>query len=300
MRASDCGSKDVVVGLICLAMIVMTVGAVGQSAREIEFRLECQNNLRTLGKAMALYANDYQDELAKAGGKENEWVPTLPNWLAQSRQKAYDMTSGGVGKVTVTSSLYLLIKYAEVKPRYFVCPSEPETHVFTLEGIPEKLPDGFPLVEAWDFGGRYNTRNNPTSHCSYSYHAPFGGYVLTTASEPGMAVLTDRNPWMDPNRVKDPNVGWARFEPGTSEMKACIGNSDTHQRDGQNVLFLDTHVKFETRATCGVDQDNIYTLASDTTGSEKAKGLAPKVYDRIRPAEKRDSVLVQELGFDLR
>jgi prepilin-type processing-associated H-X9-DG protein len=160
--------------------------------------------------------------------------------------------------------------------------------------VVEKLPEGLDLRKAWDFGGRYDSRNNPARHCSYSYHAPFGQFALATTSE-NMAVLADRNPWMDPNRIKDPNTGWACFEREAPGMLAFIGNSDTHQREGQNVLFVDAHVEFEKHAACGADGDNIYTIAS----AERAKGLAPRVYEPVHPADKRDSVLVQEVGFDV-
>jgi prepilin-type processing-associated H-X9-DG protein len=117
-----------------------------------------------------------------------------------------------------------------------------------------------------------------------------------------MAVVADRNPWIDPNRVNDPGLGWARYvgarESGDS-AQIRIGNSDTHQRDGQNVLFLDSHVAFHTSPTCGVDGDNIYTLASRESGSEKPKETVPKVYEVPHPTERRDSVLVQELPFSL-
>jgi hypothetical protein len=177
-----------------------------------------------------------------------------------------------------------------------VCPSESLTRAFTLKDVPEKLPEGFTLLKAWDFGGRYDVRNNPAIHCSYSYHAPFGQFAPTTTGEAGTAILADRNPWMDPNRVNDPNTGWLRFDPKGPGPAACFGNSDTHQLDGQNVLFVDSHVKFERSAACGVDGDNIYTIGL----ADQGKGQAPRVYMPVSPANKMwDSVLVQDVAFDV-
>jgi hypothetical protein len=289
----------------------MAAGAVDEMGTEEAFRRSCARNLSELGRAMLIYSNDYEDELARAGGLNNEWVPRIPNWMARSRQDAFAMsidrtgrTRFPAGKITTTSSLYLLVKYAEVAPGKFVCPSEPNTRVFSLSDAKETLPRGFEFIDAWDFGGRYDDCNNPSRRCSYSYHMPFDRqHALTLAHDPGMAVLADRNPWIDPNRVNDTNLGWARFteaSAGADPNRVRIGNSDTHQRDGQNVLFLDTHVAFQTRAACGVNADNIYTIDASQSEPGKPRQVAPPVYGSLRPAHKHDSVLVQELPYVLR
>jgi hypothetical protein len=288
-------------------LIVMTAGAVKEMGTEGAFRQTCATNLSGLGKAMLLYSNDYEDELPIAGGKVNEWVPTIPNWLGRVRTQAFGMNTrdGSGGKTTTTSSLYLLVKYAEVAPGKFVCPSEPKTRAFSLSDAKETLPVGLELFDAWDFGGRYDDCNNPSRHCSYSYHASFDHkYSLTLAYDAGMAILADRNPWIDPNRVNDAKLGWARFleaSEGADPNLIRLGNSDAHQREGQNVLFLDTHVAFQARPACGVGADNIYTIDAGQSESGKTKQIAPRLYDSsLRPAHKRDSVLVQELPYTLR
>jgi len=303
--------SDVVTVVLCAVVAVMTAGAVSEMGTEEAFRRSCAKNLADLGRTMLIYANDYEDELPKAGGLANEWVPTIPNWMSPTRQKAFDMSidrTGGstvspTGKTTITSSLYLLVKYVEVAPGKFVCSSEPKTRAFSLSEVKETLPGGFELIDAWDFGGRYDDCNNPSGHCSYSYHMPFDQHVLTIMHAPGVPVLADRNPWIDPNRVNDASLGWAQFvgmPEGGDPDRVRIGNSDTHQRDGQNVLFLDTHVAFQTRAACGVNRDNIYTIDAGQSGADKPRQVAPQVYGSLRPAHKRDSVLVQELPYVLR
>jgi hypothetical protein len=295
--------RDIIVAVLSVVMIVLTAGAVSESNRDAMFRQRCASNLSSLGKAVQVYANDYLDEFPKAGFRRNEWAPTLPNWAGRHRQEAYGMTrdrSDYVGKVTATSSLYLLVKYEEAKMDWFVCPGEPDTTPFDLRRVPEELPGGFEFIDAWDFGGRYNARDNPSTHCSYAYHIPFGRYALIPANDLRMAVMADRNPWMDPNRVADPNAGWARFDPSAPDSdETRIGNSDAHERAGQNVLFADSHVRFQKRPTCGIDNDNIYTLASDTTEAGRAKGRRPQVYDPTQPLNHRDSMLVQEVAYDI-
>lgn len=297
--------RDVVTACLCGFVLLVCAGAVGQHSREQMFRALCMQNLRGLGQAMLLYANDYQNELPKAGARENDWVHAIPDWRAATREKAFDIDMQKrekIGKTTVTSSLYLLVKYSEVDPRTFVCKSDKNVRAFKPSEVPETLTPGWDYRAGWDFGGWYDPNNNPSRHCSYAYHIPFGSHVLRTSSDPNMAVLADRNPWMNPDRVSDPCTGWSLFRPDATDSndpKALLGNSDTHQRDGQTVLYLDSHAKFETRAACGVEQDNIYTLQSDSSLPGRNRGTLPTIYqyrdNQIRST--RDSVLVQEYGL---
>jgi len=119
----------------------------------------------------------------------------------------------------------------------------------------------------------------------------YSPYKLTVSSEAGFAVAADRNPWMDEQTVKD----FSRFEPdfpasfkGTAEQ-ARFGNAVAHDRDGQNVLFLDTHVTYEKRPFCGVGDDNIYTLWD---GKDRVRGQPPKLGSQ--PAGAKDSLLVND------
>ena len=293
MRVMQITKVDVAVTTCCWVVLLMLLGAVGQAGSEQVRQQMCKKNLSRLGKVMAIYANDYEDEYPKAGGRTNEWVSEIANWKAQSRRDAYSIERTQ-GKVTITSSLYLLIKYAEMTPKDFVCPGEAESCEFDLAKVPEDLPDNYQLIDAWDFGGWYDEPNNPSRHCSYAYHMPFDHFALTLAADAEMAIIADRNPWMDPKLVSDPNWGWKSFQSGNTET-LTHGNSDAHDRRGQNILFGDLGVRFEETPICGVDQDNIYTLASDADDNAPR----PKVYDTIRPTNRRDSVLVQDIGYKL-
>jgi hypothetical protein len=302
-----CTRWDIVVIILCAILVVVTGGAVGRLGTEEAWRASCARNLARLGKTMEVYSKDYQDEFPKAGGWSNEWVPTIPNWRAANRVKAFGMGRDArrfpTGKTTSTSSLYLLVKYSEAYVPEFVCPSEPATREFRLGDAPEELPRAFELIDAWDFGGRYDDCNNPSRHCSYAYQMSFDKPALTMAHPAEMGVAADRNPWMDPNRVQDATLGWARFTAasgGSDADRLRLGNSDAHQRDGQNVLSVDGHVKFQTRPTCGVKGDNIYTIAASPSEPAKSREMVPPVYGSARPTSRTDSVLVQELPFPLR
>jgi prepilin-type N-terminal cleavage/methylation domain-containing protein len=305
--------------LVVIAIIALLMGILMPAlsrVRQLAFRLTCGTNLSGLGKAMMLYANDYQDELPKAGGRQNTWVAGLPDWtggasaqfIGGKRDLAYGLTTAGgssTGKVTVSSSLYLLIKYAECTPKMFLCKGESDTKEFMLRLYPANpaMPD---LQSAWDFGpgetARVSSGEGTYRYCSYAYHVPFGAYALTTSAESGMAVAADRNPWFPTSGT--PTVTFDKFipdMPGTANTwkgtadQAKNGNSDAHQKEGQNVLYIDSHVDFEKRSYVGIDNDNIYTqYNTSSTQDQTMVGVAPSSRVGVDPGNKRDAYLVND------
>jgi prepilin-type N-terminal cleavage/methylation domain-containing protein len=256
--------------LVVIAIIALLMGILMPAlarVRQLAFRMTCGTNLSGIGKAMLIYSNDYEDELPKAGGRSNTWVSSLPGgWNAVMRDLAFDISSNQ-GKVTITSNFYLLVKYAEVTPKQFVCKGETDAREFKLSEVDQaQLEPGYQLIDAWDFGPTIGTTTSPDQYCSYSYHWPFDAYALTIGSDPSMAIAADRNPWLTQERQDNADLAFDMFFPdddqwdGESEQ-AKIGNFDAHQLDGQNVLFVDSHVQFEKRAFCVLEDDNIYTIA---------------------------------------
>jgi len=247
--------------------------------RSTAFRMVCGTNLSGIGKAMLIYANDYEDELPKAGGKNSVWAAKIPDWEAKNRFAAYRIRpDGSEGQGSISSSLYLLVKYAEVQPKSFICTGD--------VGIKEFKPGMFrardrDLIDLWDFGPE------PQKHCSYSYHVPYGGYPLTTSCDPNLAVAADRNPWIDSpfKKARD----FQAFDPDGSKEAIKAGNSITHKADAQNVLLLDCHVGQENRSFCGINDDNIYTYWN---GDDIRRGTHPKLGSK--PADRADSLLVND------
>ncbi len=282
--------------LVVIAIIALLMGILMPAlarVRQLAFRLTCGTNLAGIGKAMLIYANDYEDELPRAGGKEAEWGSVT--WNALDRAGAYGVSSGdrGGARGSITSCFYLLVKYAEVTPKSFLCKGDTGTSEFSLSDE-QNAPPNFELIDAWDFG------ELPWDNCSYSYHIPFGKYALTTSSEPGLAVAADRNPWQASPAGEPVDQSWTDFRPdvapynGTTES-ALFGNAIAHQGDGQNVLFLDSHVSFEKRAFCSLEDDNIYTISDSTAGTGSSFGVRPIIgRSAVVPKNRKDSVLVHE------
>jgi hypothetical protein len=273
----------VVVVILTAILLLWPRGGPPQSSR-----VRCMSNLHGIGKAMAVYANDYGDRLPRAGGPDSAWGPHLLAWRSSDRSKAFGLSraDGSGGQATISASLYLLVKYEEVVPELFVCPYEKSAEKFTFQryGIRDRK-----LTDVWDFGP------NPPDHCSYAYQMVYGSNEseLTTSGDPRLALAADRAPWIDSP------FGGARsfvdFQPdlppynGTKDG-ALAGNSLAHNGDGQVVLFLDFHVEFAKRAYCGLDDDNIYT---SWDGDDKVRG-APPVPCESQPASAADSLLVND------
>jgi prepilin-type N-terminal cleavage/methylation domain-containing protein len=270
--------------LVVIAIIALLMGILMPAlarVRQIAFRMVCGTNLSGIGKAMLIYSNDYDDELPRAGGRNSTWSGTVTDWLALNRFNAYGLSADGSGgTASISSCFYLLVKYAEVTPKSFLCKGDSGTTEFKPadQGAGDRE-----LIDLWDFG------TDPREHCSYSYHMPFGLYALTTASEPGLAVAGDRNPYIaSPSAEAKEFPGLFNPDGGTEAIKA--GNATQHQEDGQNVLFLDNHVGFEKRPFCGVNDDNIWTYWD---GGDVRIGAMPVVFSS-EPQDRTDSLLVND------
>ena len=247
--------------------------------RRPSYLMVCGTNLSGIGKAMLIYANDYDNALPRAGGENSIWANKIPDWKAIDRDKAFGLDSEGTeGTASISSSLYLLVKYAEVSPEYFICKGDYKTSKFIPEkyGVSDK-----DLIDLWDFGPE------PWKHCSYSYHIPYSKYALTVSNDPGMAVMADRNPWI-------PSLGWkvkdiSKFNPDGDRNAIKAGNTYPHRNEAQNVLLVDGHADFQPTSFCGVDEDNIYTYQD---GGDIRRGSPPQIGSQ--PANRADSVLVND------
>ena len=116
---------------------------------------------------------------------------------------------------------------------------------------------------------------------------------MTLASDPRLAVAADRNPWINGPRQKA--ADFSLFKPdarpfnGTTE-EVRRGNVRAHKYDGQNIMFLDSHVEFAERPYRAFRNDNVYT---SWEGDDRARGIAPKPY-QSQPAGELDSLLVND------
>jgi type II secretory pathway pseudopilin PulG len=275
---------DVLVALVILAGMGSILLPAFSNVRMKDARAACNRNLASIGKSMLTYTNDYAGMFPLAGGTGTRWAQRLPSWSAASRSDAFSLGPNGAGgEATISSSLYLLIRHTGAAPKSFLCKRDRGVREFQLAeyGIRDRR-----LAELWDFG------TNPARHCSYAYQMVYSPYKMTTSGESGFAIAADRNPWIGSpsSKVTD----FTKFIPDMRPFngaweQAEQGNALAHERAGQNVMFLDTHVSFEKRPYCSLEDDNIYTLWD---GKDKARGRPPKLGSRA--AGEKDSLLVND------
>lgn len=277
--------------LVVIAIIALLMGILMPAlarVRQIAYRLHCGTNLSGIGKAMLIYSSDFDDELPRAGFKESIWSATIPNWRNVSRTAAFNSSRGSAA--SITSNFFLLIKYAEVTPELFLCKGDSKIKEFKVSET-DLVNTGAELIDCWDFGP------TPQAHCSYSYHSPFGSFGLTSSSDPGMAMAGDPNPWLNSPAfdARPAAPDWGEFDPRGDKAKIRLGNAQTHQEDGQNVVYVDGHVEFEKSSACGVDGDNVFTKHGSTP-DDRQKGVRPNPGDM--PADRADSLLLTDSSSD--
>jgi len=265
MRRKGFTLIELLVVIAIIAMLMSILMPALARVREMAQRVVCGTNQSGLGKAMAVYAgNDDSGRFPCAGGRSSVWGPVAA-WDDPDKIAAFDLDPGP-GAASISSSLYLLVKGDYTTAKQFVCKSDPDTDGAFGYGDPYAV---------WDFGA------GPSPFCSYAYHMTYDDgtgfrFRLSAASNPGLAVTADRNPYL----------------LGTVLTADPEQNSFAHQEDGQNVLYVDGHVSWEKRADCGLNEDNIYTWADNEDTPQIG---TPPVLHSSAPYNKRDdSLLVNE------
>jgi len=256
--------------LVVIAIIALLMGILMPAlarVRQIANRMVCGSNLSGIGKAILIYANDYEDEFPNAAR-----APRV-KWATNGRSVDYDaverIAAYSPNFSTITASLFLLVKYADVTCKQFICKGDIGVEEFKLDQDP--LCEADEITQCWDFG------LNPGQHESYSYHTPYkqsgeadAAFPLNTQSSPSSPLCADRNPFLTvslqtSNEVEPPE--WTTDGGGEYYDPDNLANSGSHQRDGQNVLYVDMHVKFEKKTNVGIENDNIWGWWSDGTTS---------------------------------
>jgi len=285
--------------LVVIAIIALLMGILMPAlakVRHIAYRMVCGNNLGGIGKSMMVYANDNHEAYPVAGGPGAIWIASnaqdpkmINDWTAPTEAGAFGMSSGTGGQATITSCFYLLVRFTELPTKQFVCKGdfgslEMKMNLFDLGTTPEG--DRYDFPDVWDFAGQTGNSQNyrPGDFCSYSYQDPYPAkagdktYPATATSRPDIPVCADRNPMFDKNadeyfaglkgNYRRPAMDSQVTPPVPYDADKTL-NSAAHQRDGQNVLFNDSHVEFAVNPWVGIERDNIYypmeagTLCSD-------------------------------------
>jgi len=155
----------------------------------------------------------------------------------------------------VTAALFLLLRTQDITSEVFTCPSSNAEK--DLYGGGTNAP-----INRTNFSGSKNL--------SYSYQNPYpgttaigAGFKLNNSIGAEFAVAADMNPGAAP--TGSDNVLGPTNTSSAKDMR--LSNSNNHDKDGQNILYGDGHVAWESNPFVGTNRDNIFSYQ---TGSQPA------------------------------
>lgn len=224
----------VVVAIIALLLSIL-LPALGR-AREIANRTVSATNLSGIYKAMYTYSTGYDGAYPRYAASTNG----TPDGFREGGRTATTWTSGTDNP---TAALWLLVRDGSVGPKSYVNPSTDDSaDPQTTNGLPSGTSAA--LDKTFDFFSH--------EHLSYSmisqYHTQLKNQ-WTADGAPEWGLMGDRN--------DSTNSG---------------ENSQSHGGDGQNILFNDQHVGWETKPTAGPANDNVYTYDTSANGTADDSG----------------------------
>jgi prepilin-type processing-associated H-X9-DG protein len=261
-------------------------------ARQQAQQIKCAANLKNIGLAMQIYSNNEKNngfprtyfavtqstgvptpqtiDCTTSGGPATGLLKqasdaNVPTSSIPPNSSASFQSPTTVPYNCVTASIFLLMKSTDLTPDIFVCPSSNANRGFTLNS-----PKDWSNFEDSPMWGQ---------HMTYSFSCPFPGstavqngfrWSSTVANPSDFALAADMNPG-DQGGINPPNqVTVPTHTSGSKDIARA--NSNNHKNQGQNVLYADGHVQWQTSSFCGVAcvtstgagyQDNIYTARTD-------------------------------------
>jgi prepilin-type processing-associated H-X9-DG protein len=237
--------------------------------------VKCASNLRQIGQAILLYANENKGAYPRTIATTAPVV--TPTW-GTGAAATQPFAEGGPAPNDVTAGFFLLLRTQDITPEVFVCPES--------------------NAERWDFGGGSNTAMNWSNwqgkdairkYLSYSYQNAYPdddalkrGFVWNSSVSAEFAIASDLNPGTSGGEI---NVLTVTTTSNARDMKHA--NSRNHDGDGQNVLYADGHVEFQQNPFVGVNRDNIFTRRAGSSGFASAPGHIGR-----SPFDANDSVLL--------
>jgi prepilin-type N-terminal cleavage/methylation domain-containing protein/prepilin-type processing-associated H-X9-DG protein len=290
----------VVIGIIALLISILLPSL--NRAREAANRIKCGSNIRQIGQAMRAYAIDdvrsgaFPRTYYQMGPLNGVASPTNYPGARVARQVATGTTmlagvSAGAAAANlgdpladpfrapppaanpdmrplhnnVTASFYHLMRQSDLVAEVFICPSS--------NAEPVQFAGGRGKSAFIDWA-------NPVLNNSYSFFQmypdveSFGrGFKWTDSLSSTFAVAADINPGRSVNVASGTTTdAVTAVSTNSSNKEMRLGNSNNHNKEGQNVLFADGSVRFVTSPFEGPSRDNIYT-AQDRTILNLAGGV---------------------------
>jgi prepilin-type processing-associated H-X9-DG protein len=244
---------DLLILLILLAMVAPAITVSIHHTREMAYRVKCASNLKWIGTAIEQYGKSnrgkYPRTLYAPGSPLVSGTGVIASnpFTDPKRPKDNDLTS----------PWFLLLRIQNLKSELFICPVQnPSIDPIADEFAGAPSPDGRSNFTDWRKNLSYSFANLYPDQA-----VALAGYHLDMTTGAEFAIAADLNPGT--------RLGYDVTFPTEKSPRRDMqrANSQNHSWQGQNVLYGDGHVDFQTNAFCGVKRDNIYTVSGSTDGS---------------------------------
>ena len=225
------------IGIFLLALLIPMI----YSTRVTSSNVTCAHHLRQIGQALLLYANENNGDYPRT--RYTPGLEVIPGFGTGTFAKD-PFGQDGASENDITSALFLLIRTQDISAEVFICPSTADER------------DSFGQSTALDRSNFTDIRLN----LSYSVHNPYyneraiaAGAKWNNKLGQNFALAADMNPG---------TAGEGDDVTAATSVNPKPGNSNNHEKDGQNVLYGDGHTAFAFTPLCGINDDNIYTSQS--------------------------------------
>ena len=252
--------------LIVIAIITILIGILLPAVEHVRHQAyidKCASNLRQIGVALTIYEQDNAGNYPRT-----VYVPDAPLTAGTGVLALDPFKAGGPAANDLSAPLFHLMRSEKLTPVMFICPYNDDT---------EYAADTSNIVSRSNF-------SSFKKNLAYSFANPYpdskavaSGYRLCNKMTADFAIAADLNPGVS-NRG---DVFAVTEHSAWSVVKKA--NSHNHEQDGQNVLFGDSHVAWNTTALCGMGHDNIFTAKT---------ARSPLV--ETSPSDATDSVLLPD------
>lgn len=306
-RPSGLTLIELLVVIVVGAAVMVFVLLWRTQANEKQNMINCAKNLRQIGQAMQLYAQDnlrlggiyprlhYKAEAPNtldASGADLAWSGAGNNPFSDAARDGTGAGAGqsGIGYNNVPAAAFLLLRTQAISADAFVCPAASQRADDYRRGGTQREK-----MQCGNFG---DIRRN----LSYGFSNPYptkealqSGFRMSTAMNPEFALVADIGPGTagGQNPYGMAGAGGLAATPKSPIAQLRAMNSNNHRKVGQNVLFADGHVEFVPNVFAGIKGNNIYVPdKSDDNGATIYIGTTDLKGTNAKSSHAYDSVLL--------